>query len=233
MMTFDSFVQTMESIDQNTPNFFLSLFLNPWFSLCVCSLFLLIVSFVMLDHLTNHQADDNVVLRFFRNLYEFEGVTVLIFFAFIFGGIGSTVYVYHHYDSEAVPQREKAYLTYMESQKPIKQNLEEVIWKPEMVSDAKNTRSRSYINQFDIKPSYLYQWASCENCKKQTVFYKIKKTDENYIQMEVFASYTLNDGETPYLLTKPPLRETVGKYSSQALLNPTLYLPKNEWGFAK
>lgn len=232
-MSFDDFVQQMNIIQQQNPGFFSSLFQNIFFAIGICCLFITFSSCIIISRLSSKYASRNFVLRFFVRILSIEGFISFFYIVPVALMIIASFYVGKHYKDVLKPQQEQVYLNYMEGQPLIKQPLETLIWKPEEVADASSIHSSKQIDDYEYKKSYRFDWVSCENCELQTVFYKVKKTDKNYTKMDVFVSYSLPDGQTPYLLTKVPLRKSVYNYSSEALLNPIIYLPKSDWGFAK
>jgi hypothetical protein len=95
-----------------------------------------------------------------------------------------------------------------------------------------NSRCVDYAGVMYSKKTRLYDWANCENCKRATVLYQAPG-DESYTQMDAFLSFTLEDGATPYIEVKQPLREKVKPYYPSDYLNPIIYLPKSQWGYEK
>lgn len=65
---------------------------------------------------------------------------------------------------------------------------------------------------------------NCEDCPVRMV--TIYMNDKKY-KMNVLIKEELEENEKAYILTKPRLKESVGRYKKEEYYNPILYVPRN------
>lgn len=115
------------------------------------------------------------------------------------------------------------YSKYMEQQNNLKLKIVEYTLDQNKI-DNTNT---FYTNN---KKSYIFPNVQCENCKKLKLKYKQDKKDDQFTIATVLVSYSLDDNEKPYILTKQQIRESIAHIDNNGLYNPIFFVHKSEGG---
>lgn len=217
-MTFSDFKDQINAhISINKPTFIEYVLMNPIIAL---SLSILVLSLAVLILKENKYSSLSTLYhKSFHFLDILLGALVassIVLFLFFVGFSGS----YHFSDFTNYDKEEliTIYAHYMDQQETVRYNIVDL----EIDNDTMNATQQQVVLRDNL---------DCHHCVKENVSFKYNENDRYYTNLSLLISYSLSEGEKPYILSKPPLRESVSIFNQNALYNPVLYLPVSQGGF--
>jgi hypothetical protein len=112
----------------------------------------------------------------------------------------------------------KYYQSYMKTQEDAKYPIAEMMTDHSKIVNLNSPTSRE---------SYIFTDGVCSNCMIKEIAYRNEKKGD-WQKATVILSYSLEQGEEPYMITKPQIREKVAHIKTNGLYNPVIFLSKKE-----